>query len=336
MGFSKMDYCQFLLSSQVNFTLTHLADHLQEFSHDTMNRYLSRAEMRPRHLWEKVEPLLEQHDEAFLLFDDTVLDKRYSTQIELVQFQWSGKEKRTIAGIGLVSCVYVHPVTGTFWVIDYRIYAPARDGKSKLDHVADMFQSALRRGLRFDTVLMDTWYASKDLLLLFEASHKRFYCPIKADRQVDDSSGQQSYQRAEALSWSCHELQHGKRVKLKGMPKDHKVMLFRVELPTQRTEHIITNDMAQSSTRGAQEVCAVRWKIEELHRDIKQFLGVEKCQCRRGRIQRNHIHCVLLVWTRLKQLSYASQRSIQDLKWGLLSDYLIQQLKNPSISMGHA
>jgi hypothetical protein len=30
--------------------------------------------------------------------------------------------------------VYVHPDTDQFWLIDYRIYDPEGDGKSKLDH----------------------------------------------------------------------------------------------------------------------------------------------------------------------------------------------------------
>ncbi len=80
-----------LLSSQVNYTLTYLADHLQQFSHDTLNRYLRHAQLRPRHLWEKVAPLLEQDDEAYLLYDDTVLDKSFGPQIELVKRQWSGR-----------------------------------------------------------------------------------------------------------------------------------------------------------------------------------------------------------------------------------------------------
>jgi hypothetical protein len=333
MVFSKLDYCQFLLSSQVNFTMTHLADHLQKFSHDTINRYLSQTEMRPRHLWEKVQTLLGQHPEAFLLFDDTLIDKSYGTQIDLVRRQWSGNEKRVVPGIGLVSCVYVHPHTGEFWVIDYRIYAPDRDGKTKLDHVADMFQSALSRDLLFDTVLMDSWYATKDLILLFEGEQKRFYCPIKADRLVDDSGGTESYRRTETLEWSVTELKQGKRIKVKGFPGSHKVQLFRVVVSSHRTEYVITNDMAQNSAQGAREVCAVRWKIEELHRDLKQFTGIANCQCRKGKIQRNHIHCALLVWTRLRQLANDAQCSIQQIKRGLLSEYLIQQLKNPTVSM---
>ena len=333
MNFSKLDYCQYLLSSQVNYTLTHLADHMEGFSHDTLNRYLSKTEMRPRHLWEKVKPLLEQHEDGFLLFDDSVLDKRYSTRIDLVRRQWSGNAKQVIPGIGLVTCVYVHPLSGTFWIIDYRIYDPDRDGKSKLDHVADMFTSTQKRGLSFCTVLMDSWYASKKLFLLFEEYHKRYYCPVKADRLVDDSGGEQQYRRVDGLVWSAAELLHGKRVKLRGFPKNHKVQLFRVEVSSHRTEYVVTNDMAQDSAQGARKVCAVRWKIEESYRDLKQFAGIQHCQCRKGRIQRNHIHCAILVWTRLRQLSRKRGTTVQQLKRGLMEDYLIQQLQKPSISM---
>ena len=40
MSFNYVDYCQYLLSSQTNYILTNFAEHLQTFSHDTINRYL--------------------------------------------------------------------------------------------------------------------------------------------------------------------------------------------------------------------------------------------------------------------------------------------------------
>ncbi len=55
--------------------------------------------------------------------------------------QYSGNEHRVLRGIGVVSCVYVNPETGQFWVIDYRIYEPDEDGKTKLDHVVEMLQA---------------------------------------------------------------------------------------------------------------------------------------------------------------------------------------------------
>ncbi len=59
MSFSKLDYCQYLVSSQVNYTLTHLAEHLQSWSHDTINRYLGGEQLTPRLLWENARQVME-------------------------------------------------------------------------------------------------------------------------------------------------------------------------------------------------------------------------------------------------------------------------------------
>ena len=67
--------------------------------------------------------------------------------------------------------------------------------------------------------------------------------------------------------------------------------LFRVVVSTHRTDYIVTNDLSQESTEATQEVCGFRWKIEQFHREGKQVTGLEHCQCRKARIQRNHIGC---------------------------------------------
>ena len=109
--------------------------------------------------------------------------------------------------------------------------------------------------------------------------------------------------------------------------------LFRVEVSTHRTDWIVTNGSTQDSTEAAQQVCGFRWKIEQLHREGKQVMGLERCQCRKAGIQRNHIGCAFLVWIRLKHLAAQTGRTVYQLKHGLLNDYLIQQLKNPSVKM---
>ena len=132
---TRVDYCQFLVSSQINYTLTYFADHSQGFSHDRIKRYLEREKMTPRLLWEHVKEEVELSEEGYVVFDDTVLDHNHSRLIELVRRQWSGNAKQVIRGIGVVTCVYVNPELDQFWAIDYRLYDPDRDGKSKLDHV---------------------------------------------------------------------------------------------------------------------------------------------------------------------------------------------------------
>ncbi len=78
MSFTKLDYCQYLLSSQINYTLTNMANHLKSWSHDTINRYLKGEKLVPRLLFEQVQPLLEPDPEAYLIFDDTPCSTRAS------------------------------------------------------------------------------------------------------------------------------------------------------------------------------------------------------------------------------------------------------------------
>ena len=113
-----------------------------------------------------------------LLFDDTVVEKRYAKAIQSVRRQWSGSEKRSVEGIGIVTCVYVNPKTGAYWIIDYRIYDIDRDGKTKLDHLLDMLRNAhFVKRLAFRTVLIDSWYASMKVMKTIEALSKVYYAP---------------------------------------------------------------------------------------------------------------------------------------------------------------
>jgi hypothetical protein len=334
---TRLDYCQFLLVSQTNYTLTYFADHSPGFSHDAVKRYLEEDKLTACLVWEQVQGQVVRSAQAYLVFDDTVLDHDSSFKIELVRRQYSGNAHDVIKGIGVVTCVYVNPETDQFWIIDYRIYDPDRDGKTKLDHVREMLNNAVSaKGLPFRGVLMDTWYAERKLMLHIERLHKVYYCPLKDNRQVDESDGERDYQRMDSLAWTDDEVQHGKVLHIKDFPKGHRVKVFRLVLSPKRTDYIATNDMAQDSTQDTREVCALRWKIEQFHRETKQTTGIEGCQCRLARIQRNHIACAILVWIRLKQVAQATGETLYQLKHGLLDDYMRSQLRSPAIKMQFA
>jgi len=143
------------------------------------------------------------------------------------------------------------------------MFNPDGDGKTKIDHVREMLTGAVaNKCLPFSRVLFDSRYATKELMLLVERLNKIYYCPIKTNRQVDDSGGTCKYRRADSLEWTSEELAGGKQVKIRGFPKDHKVRLFRVAVSINRTDLVVTNDMAQRSTQDVQEACALRWKVE--------------------------------------------------------------------------
>ena len=134
---NRNDCCQFLLSSHINFTMTHFADHSQGFSHDAVNRLLCRDKLTGCILWEHVQGDIVPSPRGCLVFDDSVLNKENSYAIELVRLQYSGNEH------GMVNCLYVNPDTGQYWIVDYRILNPEGDGKRKLDHVQEMLTLAI-------------------------------------------------------------------------------------------------------------------------------------------------------------------------------------------------
>ena len=115
---SRLDYCQFLVVSQVNYSLTYLAEHAQKYSHDTINRFLRHENYSPKLLWEHVKQEIITSPDGLLIFDDTVFDKSNTTAIEVARNQWSGAAGRVIRGSGLVSCIYYNRDIQKCWVID--------------------------------------------------------------------------------------------------------------------------------------------------------------------------------------------------------------------------
>jgi hypothetical protein len=71
MSFTKLDYCQYLLSSPINYTLTNLAEHLEGVSHDLVNRYLRQEKLTPRLVWENVKGQVRPCKDGLIVFDDS-------------------------------------------------------------------------------------------------------------------------------------------------------------------------------------------------------------------------------------------------------------------------
>jgi hypothetical protein len=100
----------------------------------------------------------------------------------------------------------------------------------------------------------------KGFRIASESLHHVYDCPLKDNRQVEDTGGERASQRVDALEWSADALAHGKRIKSKGFPKDHKVHLFRVEVSPHRMDDVVPNDQAQDATEATQEAYGFRWK----------------------------------------------------------------------------
>jgi hypothetical protein len=327
---TKRQYVEYLICTIGNYTGTNLANHLDDVSHDTITDYLRSEHLTARGLWELVAGLIRDDPDAFLLVDDSVQDKRYSRFIELVKLQYSGAEHGLVRGIGVVNLVHSAGAGKDFYPIDYRIYAPGQDGKTKNDHFAEMVINAVHsKKIKAKRILFDSWYASAENLMRVDRLGLTFFTTLKSNRMVSLSK-EGGWIHLDDIDWTTERLQNGVMVKLKEVP--FKVRLFKVVATDGDIDWVITNCPDETlTTQAAQEASDVRWQVEELHRDLKQLTGTEKCQCRKGRSQRNHLACCYHAWLSLKVKAGTLRKTLYQTKNDLLSDYLRAELAAPRI-----
>jgi putative transposase len=150
-------------------------------AHDAFTRLLHRLEPDPEALWQEARPQVRLAEGALVL-DDTVLDKPHAKHIDLVGRHWSGKHKRVVRGIDLVSLVWTDG--DRIVPCDYRVYHDARQA-TKNDHFRAMLDAAHARGFRPACVLFDGWYASLENLKHLRALGWRWLTRLKSNRLVN-------------------------------------------------------------------------------------------------------------------------------------------------------
>jgi len=274
------------------------------------------------------QAITEQREEAYLLVDDSVQNKQYSQPIELVKRQYSAAEHGLVRGIGIVNLV--HSDGEAFYPIDYRLYAPEQDGKSKNEHFREMLIAAKSdKAIKAKTVLFDSWYAAVDNLKLIIRLGLYFVTTLKSNRMVS-LTAEGGYIHLQDLVWAADSLEHGLSVKLKELP--FRGQLFKVVALNGDIESVITNHpQPELTTHDVQSKNAVRWQIEQLHRELKQLTGSEQCPCRKARSQRNHLGCCYPAWLTLRLHANPLQQSLYAVQQALFSDYLRAELRQPHI-----
>ena len=117
-------YGQFLVNTPVHVTGTYFAETAGSLSHDQVTRFLTNSKLTPRIIRDKALADIPLLSHGFVLFDDTVVDKDFSREIEMARNQYSGNAHGLVKGIGVVTCVYYSPDVDQFYGLDYRIFDP--------------------------------------------------------------------------------------------------------------------------------------------------------------------------------------------------------------------
>ena len=102
-------YSDYLLCSFGSTTATGLSTLLGgALSHDQITRFLSKSDFTSADLWRLVKPLVRQiqSEDAVLILDDSIEEKPYTDESELVCWHWDHCVNRSVKGINFLTCMY--------------------------------------------------------------------------------------------------------------------------------------------------------------------------------------------------------------------------------------
>lgn len=319
---SAEQYIQYLIASPDRFTCAEAARVQPQTAdapaHDAFNRLLTDLEPDAGTLWRDAEGLIDRNVEYALVLDDSTLDKPYARHIELVGWHYSGKHKEVVKGINLVTLLWTD---GDRHVpIDYRVYR--KGGPTKNDLFREMLAAAHARGLRPACVCFDSWYASVDNLKELRRLGWTFLTQLKHNRRVRQGLERMRVEQASVAA-------EGTALGLTGYGP---VLVFRANGPNGDAEHWATNDEAMG-VLAWRRWADYSWRIEEYHRGLKQHCGVERCQARSERAQRNHIGLAIRAFLRLSAYCWARWTTWFGEKRAIVREAVRAYLTRPHITL---
>lgn len=307
-------YKSFLQASSVRYTSKALSEvSPKELSHDSISRWLNNQNFRPSKIYKEISKYIEQDAPCLLIGDDTLLSKQYSKKIDLVNYQYSGAVHDVIPGIGMVNLLHYNIRDDQSIPVDYRIYDKDSDGKSKNEHFRDMLSLSKERGIVPDAVVMDAWYSSLDNLKHIRNLGWVWVTALRKNRKVNHDDSLESLEIPD----------EGLKIHLRGYGW---VMVFKFVAKNGRIDYIATN-MQNPTRTQTEKIVKARWSIEVYHRELKQTCGIERCQARTGRAQRNHICLAVSTWLEMNKRRVNEKVSLYQQTWEYIKNSIRDNIR---------
>jgi hypothetical protein len=198
-------YSDYLLSSFSYTTATGLSRmSAGEVSHDKITRFLASEEMDSRALWRLLKPLARQVEEedGVLIIDDTIEEKPYTDESELVCWHYDHSKGRSVKGINLISALYhvegaegdafppgacvpvaFELVKKSEWIFEKKKQKwRRRSPETKNEAYRRMLSACKDNRLKFRYVLSDVFYsASQNMSHIKEELKREFIMALKTN-----------------------------------------------------------------------------------------------------------------------------------------------------------
>ena len=316
-------YSDYLLSSFSHVTATGLSSMTGgEVSHDRITRFLASEEMDSRALWRLVKPLARQveSDEGVLVIDDTIEEKPYTDESELVCWHYDHSKGRSVKGLNLISALYqardvsvpvaFELVRKSGWVFDGKKEKWRRKSlKTKNELYREMLSACRSNRLKFRYVLSDVWYsASENMDHIKRKLEKEFIMPLKSNRKVALSSEETKrrglYERVALLELEPNTTREVYLEQV-GFPLLLAKQVFNNEDGTEGVLYLVSSDVTLDY-ECMTTIYQRRWKVEEYHKSLKSNASLAKSPTKTIRTQSNHVFASIWALVKLERMKLAT------------------------------
>jgi DDE superfamily endonuclease len=311
-------YTDYLISSFGPTTATGFSRLVEgEISHDQVTRFLASSAKTSADLWRLAKPLVRQVEstQGVLALDDSIEEKPYTSENELICWHWDHSKDRQVKGINFLTAFDVTAQAGLPVAFDLvtktETYLDAKTGKQKRrssvtknERFRMLLHVCLHNQLRFEYVLSDSWYAAADnFKYIKRVLKKEFVMPLKSNRKVALSEGEKKSGQYKAVS--TLDLPEGatRQVWLEGV--DFPLLLAKEVLTNEDGSvgrlYLVTSDVTLNYDRLTR-LYQKRSSIEVFHKSLKQNASLEKSPTRTPTTQRNHFFASLCAYIKLERL----------------------------------
>lgn len=326
-------YTDYLLSSFGATTATGLSELMKgEISHDEITRMLSSERATGKYLWLYVKPFVRtiERKEGVLIIDDSIEEKEYTDENEIICWHWDHCKNRNVKGINFVSALYhsqtVSVPVGFEIVAKTEHYIDEKSGQAKRrspvtknEMARNLIRQAIANQLLFTYILADIWFAATETMTLIKLElHKEFIFALKENRKValsleDKLNGR--YHRMDALDMPDNST---RLVFLEGLsfPLLLIKQRFTNEDGSTGLRYLVSSDISLDFDQ-ATTIFQKRWKVELYHRSLKQNAALAKSPTRTVTTQTNHFFASLCAFIKLERLTLATKRNHYALKASL-------------------
>ena len=316
-------YSDYLLSSFGQTTATGLASLMKgQVRHDQITRLLARKPHDSADLWRIVKPYVRQMqtDDGVMIVDDSIAEKPYTDENDLICWHWDHAHNRAVKGINFVSLLYhsqaVSLPVGFALIAKTEHYIDPKDGKekrrsptSKNEYYRTLLEHAVKNQLPFRYVLNDVWYASaENMMFVKHTLRKEFVMPLKANRKVAqslDDKRQGHYVQVETL-----ELEPNATTTVYLESVDFPILLVKQVFVNEDGSTGILYLVSSATTLSYETVTTIyqkRWNVEPYHKSLKQNASLEKSPTQTVASQTTHFFAALCAFIKLEMLKSSTK-----------------------------